>query len=112
MHTSLQKLNHFVIVCEDNLVHPTDASTTVCLYVFSATKQVSIALLESSHFRVFKPRGCDSCISAKGEVYVFRMPIYARLAAHGCDSCFSEFCRVSCTVFFSNCVLAGISSFQ
>ena len=24
------------------------------------------------HFRVFKPRGCDSCFSAKGEVYVFQ----------------------------------------
>ena len=37
---------HFIIVREDNLAPHTDASTTVCLYEFSAAKQVSIALLE------------------------------------------------------------------
>ena len=38
MHTSLHKLNQSVIVHFDNLAPPTDASTTVCLYEFSAVK--------------------------------------------------------------------------
>ena len=33
------ELNHFVIVREDNLAPPTDASTTVCLYELSAAKK-------------------------------------------------------------------------
>ena len=57
MHTSLQKLNHFVIIREDNLAPPTDASTTVCLYEFSAAKHY----LKGRHFHVFKLRGCGSC---------------------------------------------------
>jgi hypothetical protein len=39
MHTSVQTLNQSVIVRFDNLAPPTDASTTVCLYEFSAVKQ-------------------------------------------------------------------------
>jgi len=54
MHTSLQKLNHFVVAREDNLAPSTDASTTVCLYEFSAAKQVSIALLEKETFSCFQ----------------------------------------------------------
>jgi hypothetical protein len=112
MHTSLQKLNHFVIVREDNLAPPTVASTTVCLYEFSAAEQVLIALLEQDTFSCFfKAGGCDSCFSAKGEVCVFRMPTYAQLATRASDIGFNEFCRVSYTDF-SNCVLVGIGSFQ
>ena len=54
MHTSLQKLDHFIIVREDNLVPSTDASATVCLYEYSAAKQVSIALLEKETFLCFQ----------------------------------------------------------
>jgi len=53
MHTSLQRLNQSVIVREDSLAPPTDASMTVCLYELSVVKQ------------------CVISITCKGDIFVF-----------------------------------------
>ena len=94
MYTSILNLNHFVIARKDNLAPPTDASTTVCLYEFSAAKQVSIALLEKETFSCFQTMytlRMSSMNLWKGSACDFRNPFSKDIRQCGGQCHFSEF---------------------